>query len=133
MVRIVLVMHAPLGTAFAACAEHVFQKKPDLTVFDVPAGAAPDKLAQQLSQQLLAQPDKAVLMLCDLYGATPFNIARQALKTLHENDIIAHLITGANLCMLLKALNDQHEDPLTLRENVRQRGIRGIVHADNNF
>ncbi|MGP1614315.1 MAG: PTS sugar transporter subunit IIA [Pollutimonas bauzanensis] len=130
MARIVLVMHKPLGSAFAACAEHILGQKADLTVFDVAPDAEPAPLIAELSRRLLQNADEATLVLCDIFGATPFNIAKQALKLANEQGLTAHLITGTNLCMVLKALTDQQENPDKLSESVRLGALRGIVNAD---
>lgn len=135
MVRIVLVMHAPLGQAFAACAEHILGAKPLLTVFDVAPDDPIEERVQQLSA-LLAEPDgkdgadDGILILCDIFGATPFNIANRALKIALESKVAGHLITGTNLCMVLKALTEQQEAPDELSEKVRLGALKGIVNAD---
>lgn len=130
MVRIVLVMHAPLGAAFSVCAEHVLGKKPNLTVFDIEPGDQPDLVVPRLLRQLAAMPGEGTLILCDIYGATPFNIASSVHKLLAEKGMVAHLITGTNLCMVLKALTDQQENPDKLSENVRLGAMKGIVDVD---
>jgi PTS system ascorbate-specific IIA component len=130
MARIVLVMHEPLGSAFAACAEHVLGQESALTVFDVAPDADPDRLVSQLAGQLLETPHEATLVLCDIFGATPFNIAKRALKLAVGRGLTAHMITGTNLCMVLKALTDQQENPDELSESVRLGALRGIVNAD---
>lgn len=130
MARIVLVMHEPLGSAFAACAQHVLGQESDLTVFDVAPDDDPDRLVSALSGELLKTPHEATLVLCDIFGATPFNIAKRALKLAVGRGLTAHMITGTNLCMVLKALTDQQENPEELSESVRLGALRGIVNAD---
>lgn len=135
MVRIVLVMHEPLGQAFAACAEHILGGKPLLTVFDVASDDSVDERTEQLFELLTAQDEHGVaedgiLILCDIFGATPFNIANRALKKALERNIVGHLITGTNLCMVLKALTEQQEAPDALSEKVRLGALKGIVNAD---
>lgn len=130
MVRIVLVMHEPMGAAFSACAEHVLGMQPDLTVFDVPPEGTPETLTPQLLNILMQHPKDETLVLCDLYGATPFNIAVQSVKQVMALGQVAHLITGTNVCMVLKALTDQSKEPDKLADRVRQGALRGIVSAD---
>lgn len=130
MVRIVLVMHAPLGAAFSDCVEHILGPRANLIVFDVPPDAPPDKLVSQLAQLLTQERSGPTLILCDIFGATPFNIASRALKLALEQGSSVHLITGANLCMVLKALTDQQENPDQFSENVRLGALKGIVNAD---
>ncbi len=129
MARIVLVMHEPLAAAFASCAEHILGQVPELSVFDVAPDAQTEPLIAELSR-LLKKSNEATLVLCDIFGATPFNIAKQAIKQANEHGPTAHLITGTNLCMVLKALTDQQDNPERLSENVRMGALRGIVNAD---
>lgn len=131
MTRIILVMHEPLGAAFAACAEHVLGRSPDLIVFDVAPDAQPEREVKRLLGQILGDsPAESVLILCDLYGATPFNIAAEALRQTVDRGVVGHMLTGTNACMVLKALTAQQDDPEALSESVRLGALRGIVNAD---
>lgn len=129
--RIALVMHDPLGAAFQACARHVLGRMPDLKVFDiVPDADPPAQTARILDWMRAHGSGEPVLILCDLYGATPFNIAVQAQRQALEDGYVVHLLTGTNACMVLKALTDQQENPESLSERVRQGALRGIVNAE---
>jgi len=130
MVRLVLVMHAPLGSAFADCAAHILGRQPDILVFDVHADESPDDSAQRLEGLLAPHRDEGALILCDIYGATPFNIASRAVRALTAQGMNVALVTGTNLCMVLKALTDNQDNPEELSEKVRQGALRGIVRAD---
>lgn len=129
MAHIVLVMHQPLGSAFASCAEHVLGHEASLDVFDVAPDADPEAEVTRLAR-LLRQENTPTLLLCDIYGATPFNIAKRAIRLVTGEGMDAHLITGTNLCMVLKALTEQQEKPDKLSESVRQGALRGIVDAE---
>jgi len=129
--HIVLVMHAPLGTAFATCAQHVLGHPTALSVVDVAADAPPESAVAQLTQAWMRLPAQdELLVLSDIYGATPFNIAVQALRDIKEQGRVAHLITGTNLCMVLKALTESAQHPQRFAERVRLGALRGIVDAD---
>lgn len=131
MTRIALVMHEPLGQAFASCARHVFGDDPELFVFDVPADADPDECVIALTKALKHDGQtEPVLMLCDIFGATPFNIANRARKLVAECGVNVHLIAGTNLCMVLKAVTERQENPDQLAEQVRVGALRGVVDAD---
>lgn len=132
MARIVLVMHQPLAAAFADCAEHVLGRDPDLITFDVASDADPEAEVTRLASLLLQAPIEATLVLCDIFGATPFNIAKRAIRLATDRGLTAHLITGTNLCMVLKALTEQQENPDKLSESVRLGALRGIVNADQS-
>jgi len=129
MARIILVMHEPLGRAFAQCAAHVLGREPQLTVFDVVPDENPEVAARRLTGVLTEQSERAILVLSDIFGATPFNIARKALARAADQGTQGHLVTGTNLCMVLKALTDNQDDPEKFSETIRQAAVRGIVDA----
>lgn len=130
MSQVILVMHEPLGAAFKLCAQHVLGNATDLTVFDIAADADTVSVTAALLDQLQQGVGKNALVLCDIYGATPFNIAQQAVKQANDAGLNAHLLTGANLCMVLKALTSCRSDLDQLSEVVRLRALMGIVDAD---
>ena len=129
MARIILVMHEPLGRAFAECAAHVLGREPQLTVFDVVPDENPEVAAKRLTRMLAEHSEGAILVLSDIFGATPFNIARKALAQAAERGAQDHLVTGTNLCMVLKALTDNQDDPEKFSETIRRAAVRGIVDA----
>ena len=129
MARIVLVMHEPLGRAFAECAAHVLGCEPQLAVFDVVADENPESVTERLTRTLVEHMDEDVLVLSDLFGATPFNIARKALLQAAQQGVQGHLVTGTNLCMVLKALTVNQDEPEKFSETIRQAAVRGILDA----
>ena len=129
MAKIVLVMHEPLGSAFAECASHVLGRDPQLAVFDVIADENPEAVITRLTRTLVEHSEGEALILSDIFGATPFNIARKALSEAAQQGVEGHLVTGTNLCMVIKALTANQEDPEKLSETLRQAAVRGIVDA----
>lgn len=127
MAGIVLVMHAPLATAFAECARHVLGSPPALQVFDVRPDDNPDELVPRLADLLARGRSEGTLILCDIYGATPFNIAKRALAQELQQGGQSRLLTGTNLCMVLKALTEKQKMPEQLSLLVRQGALKGIV------
>ncbi len=132
MVPVVLVMHEPLGSAFARCAEHILgETQSRLHVIDIAADADVDVATEHVSQQLIQFSWPGSLVLCDLYGATPFNVAQHAIEQAKKQGAYACMLTGANLYMVLKALTDPATDPDALRASVRGGVLRGIVGSDH--
>jgi mannose PTS system EIIA component len=95
---ILLVTHNGLGDSFVDCVKHVLGKVPDnLKVLSVLAGDDPQlKLAE--GQALIKQLNSGgVLILADVFGATPSNIGRQLCNT---EQVLG--VAGLNLPMLLR-------------------------------
>ena len=101
MIGILLVTHNGLGDSLADCVKHVMGSvPPNLKVLPV---LASDDIQQKLAEghALITQLDtgEGVLLLIDVFGATPCNIARQ----LCQPDHVAG-VTGVNLPMLLRVI-----------------------------
>jgi len=134
--RIALIAHAPLASAWAACATHILGISAQIEsqfecvdiASDVPIEATVKQLAQRLSPN---NPGDGLLVLSDIFGATPFNIARRVVQQLQAQGQAATLLTGTNLCMLLKALTlaAEHADIHVLAEHILQSGHKGIMQA----
>jgi PTS system ascorbate-specific IIA component len=128
MIGILIISHAPLGAALVACAKHVFSEPPEhFAVLDVvPDTEPPLLLAQacQLVQQINA--GQGVLVLTDLFGGTPSNIATQ-LTTQLTGERVA-VVTGVNLPMLLRAITYRHTDLQTVVEKAMSGATNGIVN-----
>jgi PTS system ascorbate-specific IIA component len=99
MAGILVVTHNRLGDSLVDCVTHVLGKEPDnLKVLSVYAEDDPQqKLAE--GHELIKQLDRGngVLILADIFGATPSNVARQLC---HEEHIMG--VAGVNLPMLLR-------------------------------
>jgi mannose PTS system EIIA component len=101
MIGIMIVSHEPLGTALLHCTRHIFGRLlPQLAALDVIPDEDPDQ-AVRSAQDLLARINdgSGVIVLTDLYGATPARIATR-LAVAHKVVVIA----GVNLPLLVKAL-----------------------------
>ncbi len=93
--------HNGLGDSFVDCVKHVLGVVPsNLKVLSVLAGDDPQlKLSE--GQALIKQLDTGggVLILADVFGATPSNIGR---KLCHAEHVIG--VAGLNLPMLLRVV-----------------------------
>lgn len=125
MNHILIIAHAPLASALKACALHVF---PDcgasVSALDVPPNMPPSESVAQ-AQMMLSQANvRDALLLTDVFGATPSNIAKQLTDGFHTR-----LLTGVNLPMLLRAVTYRHEALETLVQRALAGGSQGVMQV----
>lgn len=125
--RLALVMHAPLGQAFQACVEHVLSAGASFRVFDIHADDDVPTWVQKLVSFYREEADAPVLILCDVVGATPFNIARLAQAAMAHEGGHADVIVGANLGMVLKSVCDRQTAPERFVDAVMQSASKAIA------
>ena len=121
MTGILIVAHAPLASAMRQCVAHVF---PDLAaglaVLDVHPQMPPEETLAQARILMQHLGHAQVLVLTDVFGATPCNVAQ---KLVDGSD--SRLLTGLNLPMLLRAVTYRHE-PL---ESLVARALAGATQG----
>ncbi|MGC2164928.1 MAG: PTS fructose transporter subunit IIA [Gallionella sp.] len=123
MVGVLVVTHDNLGDSLLNCVGHVLGAVPaNVKSLSVSAGDDPKQKSIE-GQELVKQLDTGggVLVLSDVYGATPSNIARQLC---HAERVMG--VAGVNLPMLLRVLC---YPPTTLPDlaKVAVEGGRGCI------
>ena len=101
MIGILLVTHNGLGDSLVDCVRHVLGSvPPNLMALSVLADDDPQQKENE-ARALIAQLDtgSGVLLLSDLFGATPSNIARRLYQPGRVEGV-----AGVNLPMLLRAV-----------------------------
>jgi mannose PTS system EIIA component len=128
-VGILLVTHAGIGSALVAVATALLRGNLPLKVeaFEVPFDGEPDALLPQASAALRRVDDgHGVLILTDIYGATPSNLAARLARI----GTPARRVSALNLPMLLRVMN-YAELPLDELPAVAASGARnGVIHDD---
>lgn len=123
---IFIIAHAPLASALRQCVAHVFaDRMGTVLALDVEPDAS---VLQSLAlAQNLIKPfgDSSMLLLTDVMGATPCNVARQLCNVRD-----AHIVAGVNLPMLWRAVSYQHEALDALMEKALHGGVQGIIQVD---
>lgn len=125
MIGLFLITHASYGESLIQCACHVLNKRPpQLAQLGVSAQDDPlDILPTARSWLQLVDAGAGVLVLTDVYGATPANIA---LKLQEPGRV--EVVAGVNLPMLLRALTYRDRDMATLVTRAVAGGRDGVVH-----
>ena len=129
MNAILLICHAPLANALRQCALHVF---PDcgstVMAIDVQPNLSPEETLATATialEQLRSTPQvKGVVVLTDIFGATPSNVAQRLV-----DGASSRLITGVNLPMLLRSVSYRHESLETLVSRAVIGGTQGVMQV----
>lgn len=124
MIGLLLVTHDTLGEALLQCVRHVLNRQPpQVALLGVCAQDDPLVLLPR-AQQLLDSVDsgQGVLVLTDIYGATPSNLCARLLQPGHVEGI-----AGLSLPMLLRALTYREQDLATLVQRAVSGGCDGVV------
>jgi PTS system ascorbate-specific IIA component len=124
MIGILIVSHGAFGESLIHSASHVLGKRPlyvrqvGITVHDDPDTLIP------VAVDLVRTVDRGagVLVLTDIYGATPSNVASRLLKPGHVEGI-----AGVNLPMLIRALTYREEPLETVLAKALSGGTEGVI------
>ncbi len=127
-VGILLITHEGVGSALLAVATRLLHKLPLVTAaFEVPFDGDVDALLPQASAALRkVDGGHGVLVLTDMYGATPSNLAAQLARL----GTPMRRVSALSLPMLLRVMNyaDLELDELPA---VAAAGARnGVIHDD---
>lgn len=125
MIGLFLITHTSYGESLIQCACHVLNRRPPqivqlgIAAQDDPLDVLP--LAQKLLQ--LVDSGEGVLIMTDIYGATPANIAMKLLEPGRVEGL-----AGVNLPMLLRALTYRDKDMETLLARATTGGRDGVLN-----
>jgi PTS system ascorbate-specific IIA component len=125
MVGILVVAHNALGESLVDCVKHVLgEVPPNLKVLSVYAEDDPQQKLEE-GQALIRQLDtgNGVLLLTDIYGATPSNLGRQLCHAEHVRGV-----AGVNLPMLLRVVCHPDKNLLELARVAFEGGRECIVN-----
>lgn len=123
MIGLLIVSHGAFGESLIHSASHVLGRRPlylrqlGVTVHDEPEAILP------VAEDLVRYVDrgKGVLVMTDIFGATPSNIATKLLEPGHIEGI-----AGVSLPMLIRALNYREESDL---ESLVDKAISGATEG----
>ncbi len=100
MPGLLIIAHAPLASSLKAVAEHAF---PDcarqLVALDVPANLSVEEIEAQARILLEQVRSPEALILTDVFGATPCNVAQRL-----ADGVLVKVVAGVNVPMLWRTL-----------------------------
>ena len=99
MIKLLIVCHGGLADGLVNAMELIAGPQPEVTAISLGEEDPIDGLETRVEEAVMAgEEGKGVLVLVDLFGASPFNVsARVAVR--HPN---VEVVTGVNLAMLLE-------------------------------
>ena len=127
MIGVLIIAHENLGDALIRCVTHVLGSRPakleSLTI------ASHDEAFNLLPQarQLVASLDdgEGVLILSDIYGATPCNLAGKLVVPGR-----VEVVAGVNLPMLVRAFTYRAKGMDTMIKKAISGGRDGVLHIE---
>ena len=124
MVAILIIAHGKLGESLIHSASHVLGSRPQrLMAIGVSVQDDPQQVLKQALESI-AQLDQGdgVLVLSDVYGATPSNIACKLLMSGRVEGV-----SGVSLPMLVRALTYRNESLRVVVGKAISGGVEGVV------
>ena len=122
---IFIIAHAPLASALRQCVLHVFPDNPaGVVALDVQPNLPPEETLAQARIVFKHMGTSHALVLTDVLGATPCNVAQQLVDGVNSN-----LLAGINLPMLLRAVSYRHEPLDALVVRALTGGTQGVMQV----
>lgn len=126
MIGILIISHGTLGESLIHCASHVLNKRPPrLRQLGVTAQDDPTLLLPQ-ARSLIKELDdgSGVLVLTDMFGGTPSNLAA---KLVIPGTVEA--VAGVSLPMVIRVLTYRDRDLQTIVTKAISGGCEGVIRV----
>lgn len=127
MIGVAIIAHENLGEALVRCVTHVLGTRPPKFEY-FPVGSRDDafNLLPQ-ARRLIATLDdgEGVLIVSDIYGATPCNLATKLVVPGR-----VEVVAGVNLPMLVRAFTYRDRGLSTMVSKAVSGGRDGVVHVE---
>jgi len=126
MAGILIIAHAPFASALRECITHIYGGLPArIGVIDVKPDCDPVEVRAFARSEIdRLKEENGAIVLTDVFGATPANIA----QSLASNSV--RVLAGVNLPMLVRAVCYRTTPLDTLAEKSLQGGSKGIQELD---
>jgi PTS system mannose-specific IIA component len=129
-VALLLVSHKGIASNLLNTACSIVNDRPtNIAYVEVPMDASVDTIKKYIQKKLEQfYQSEEILILTDIYGATPSNIASCFISNKNTQ-----LVSGLNLAMIIKAINYRSLPLTELVEKIIQGGRQSIAqHTDEN-
>jgi len=129
MIGVLIVTHGEIGTALLTSASQILGGAPaQVSTLSVWRQDDPDDLILR-ARELLEQIDAGdgVLVLTDIFGATPGNVVSRLLQDDHVEGV-----SGVSLPMLLRVLTGRNGSLSAAVKRAVSGGAEGVVHMNSD-
>lgn len=127
MIGVLIIAHEDFGDSLIRCVTHVLGvRPPQFEALSVQPGDDPSDLLPRAQKAIASLDDgDGVLVVSDLFGATPCNLACKLLSPGHVEGI-----SGVSLPMLIRAFTYRSKGLDTMVKKAVSGGCEGVLHID---
>lgn len=122
MPGLLIIAHAPLASTLKGVAAHVFPLETALEALDVQPHQTPEQAEAAARVLLKRVRDPEALVLTDVFGGTPCNIALRL-----ADSVQIRVVVGVNVPMLWRAISYRHMPLVELVDRAVAGGIQGVM------
>lgn len=129
MIGLVLVAHADLASEFRKVVEHVMGPQEAFETLDIGAEDDTDSKRQELATKITSvDKGEGVLVLTDMFGGTPSNLA---ISFLTRDNL--EVIAGMNIPMLVKLVSVRQTMPLCEAAAAAQEAAKSYINVASHL
>jgi len=122
MAGLLIIAHAPLATSLRAVVAHVFPNETGIEAIDVSGDTSPEQVEKTAREAMANIADPEILVLTDVFGATPCNAAMRLADGVH-----VRVVVGVNVPMLWRAVAHRKNPLLAVAERAMSGAVQGIM------
>jgi PTS system mannose-specific IIA component len=129
MIGVVIVTHGKLAEAFLSVTEHVVGKQAQMKAVGIESEDDAEKAREQILQAIKdVDTGQGVIILTDMFGGTPSNLAISVMKS----DGI-EVIAGVNLPMMIKLASVRTQGSMADTVTQAQEAARKYINVAGNL
>ena len=122
MAGLLIIAHAPLASSLRAVVAHVFPNETGIEAIDVSGDTSPEQAEKAAREAMANIADPEILVLTDVFGATPCNAAMRLADGGH-----VRVVVGVNVPMLWRAVAHRRNPLLAVAERAVSGAVQGIM------
>ena len=129
MIGLVLVTHGRLAQELHSVVEHIVGPQSDFETVGISSGDDIDQKRDEIHQKLdKVNKGRGVILLTDMFGGTPSNIAISLLDMNH-----VEVLAGVNVPLLVKLVSIRHTASLQDAVQAAQEAGRKYINVASNL